>query len=166
MKTPICEVCLNSDLLCSACKEKLDSGRLSDNEINILKFLFKLSSKIRTLSDAKIIKVINSDVVLIIAGRGDAARIVGKAGSVVKALAKEFNKPIRVVEEADNFKEFLKNLFSPVPVVGINTVYTPEGEVHKVRISQADRNRVHVSKDIFSEIITNMYDNKVELAFE
>ena len=119
MKAPICEICLRSSLLCSACKEKIDNGKISDTEVDVLKFLFRLSDRVRSLADIRIIRVIDSDIILIISGKGDAAKIVGKGGSVVKALAKEFGKSIKVIEEAGDFKDFLSKLLSPVPSLPI-----------------------------------------------
>ena len=162
MKTPICEICLNSDLLCSACEQK----NVSENEIKVLKFLFKLSDKVRSLDDIKIIRVIDSDIVLIISGKGDGAKIVGKGGSIVKALAKEFGKSIKVIEEADDFKEFLQKLFSPVQIIGVNTVFSQHGEQYKIRISVSNKGKIQVSPEIFSEIIENIYKNRAEIAFE
>ncbi len=162
MKSPICEICLNSNILCRACEEK----NISEKETEVLKFLYKLSGKVRSLSDINIIKVIDSDIVLIISGKGDGAKIVGKGGSVVKALAKEFGKSIKVIEEADDFKDFLQKLFLPVPIIGINTVFTQDGEQYKVRISASNKGKIQISPDIFSEIIENIYNNKAEISFE
>ena len=107
MQTTICEVCLKSKILCNACQDKLSKGIITKGEIEISKYIFKLSEKMRSIRNVKIIKIINSDVLIIVTGRGDAARLVGKGGSVVKLIAKKFRKSIRILEEASNFKEFI-----------------------------------------------------------
>lgn len=166
MQTPICEVCLNSDMLCAACQNKLESGQISQIEINVSRFLFDLKEKIRSLEDVKIVRVLDVGSLLIIARIGDGARLVGKGGAVVKTLAKKFGKSIRIIEEAKDFKKFAESLISPISSCGINTLYTLEGEVYRVRIRFSQKNSLSIQPESFSEIINNLYHCKAELVFE
>ena len=111
-------------------------------------------------------KIIDSECLIIISKIGDAAKLVGKNGFVVKALAKEFKKPIRILEEADTLKNFVESLVSPISISGVNTLYTPEGEVYKFRIPSNHKGRLNITPESFSEIISDMYDCKAELIFD
>ncbi len=166
MQAPICEVCLNSNLLCSACQAKLDSGQIKQIDVDISRYLFSLSEKTKSLKDIKIAKILDSDIILIIAGRGDAPKIVGKGGSVVKTLAKQFKKSIRVIEEAPDFKDFIEELVSPNTVSGINTLYKMGEEVYRIRIPVSQKFRLAITPESFSQIISNLYNCKAELVFE
>lgn len=157
---------MKSSILCSACQEKLEKGKIQGIDIEVSRFLFELSKKVKSLSDAKIAKIIDAGVLLLIAGRGDGAKLVGKRGLVVKALAKKFNKSIRVLEEAKNFREFAENLISPTIISGINTLYVSGEPVYKVRVSNEQKNRLLISPQNFSEIIFDLYDRKAEIIFE
>lgn len=70
MQAPICEVCLKSDILCSACQDKLDKGIISNGDIEVAKYLYKLSEKMKSIRDVKVLRIINSDALIIITGRG------------------------------------------------------------------------------------------------
>jgi transcription antitermination factor NusA-like protein len=166
MQAPICEVCLKSDILCSACQEKLNRGEANKTEIDVSRFLYKLSEKMRSLKDVKILKVIDCGVLLIISGRGDAAKIVGREGAIVKKIAKEFRKSIRILEEAPSFKDFVEELISPTPINGINTLYKENEEIYRIRISNLQKGHLMISPEIFSKIISNFYNVKAELVFE
>ena|SRR3989304_633667 len=166
MQTPICEVCLKSDVLCSSCQDKLERKTISEFEINVLRFLYKMSEKIKILREVNIVRVIDSGVILIVSARGDAAKLVGKEGYVVKALAKNFKRSIRVLEEAPDFKKFVQDLISPSTIQGINTLYTQEGTVYKIRIPVSQRSRMIIAPDSFTQIIENVYNKKVELVFD
>ncbi len=165
MQSPICEICLKSDILCGACKEKFDSGATTQLEIDISRFLFNLAGKVKSLADIKILKVFDFKLIIIITARGDGAKIVGRGGSIVKVLAKKFKKPIKVIEHSQ-FKEFIQNLLQPVSFLGVNTVYTLNGEFYKVRIAEAQQARLQFSQEEFSEIIKALYGCKTELSFE
>ena len=164
MQTPICEVCLKSEILCKACQEKFNNGELSEIELEVLRFLYKLSEKMKSLKNVKIIKVIDTGVLLIITGRGDAARIVGRKGSIVKILAKRFKKNIRILEEATNFRKFIQNLISPVSLNGINMLYTGDEKIYRIRIP--NRSHLLLSPESFSQIVENLFDCKAEIVFE
>lgn len=165
MQTPICEICLNSDILCSQCQEKLEQGSISQDEIEISRMLFGMSDKIKSLKDVVLRRAMNSEIVILVAGKGDGAKLVGKSGVVVKALAKKYEKPIRVLEEGE-FRKFVKNLIQPLPIEGINTLYSSEGEVVKVRAPLNQKNRLLFSEETFRTLVKSVYNKDAELVFE
>ena len=166
MQAPICEVCLKSDILCSGCQEKLNAGRITKNDVNICRYLYSLSERMRSIRDIKVIRAIDCGTLIIITGRGDAAKLVGRDGVIVKKIAKEFKKSIRILEEAPNFREFIEELVSPASINGINTLFKENQEVYKIRVPATQRNQVMITPESFSQIISNFYNRKVELVFE
>jgi len=166
MQAPICEVCLKSDILCSGCQEKLNTGRITQHDVNVSRYLYNLSERMRSIRDVKITRAIDCGTLIIITGRGDAAKIVGRNGVIVKKIAKEFKKSIRILEEAPNFREFIEELVSPASINGINTLFRENQEVYKIRVPATQRNQVMITPESFSQIISNFYNRKVELVFE
>ena len=65
MQTPLCNTCLESKKLCNLCQEKLKNNEISKKEVNVLRYVYKLSTKTRSLRDIKIVKAIDCDVLLI-----------------------------------------------------------------------------------------------------
>jgi transcription antitermination factor NusA-like protein len=165
MQAPLCQVCLNSDILCGGCSAKLASGELSQTEIEVSRFIHRLSDKIKSLQEAKLLKVIDSEVLLLVAGKGDAAKLVGKGGAIVKALAKRYSKSIRVLEEKE-FRPFLTELAQPLAVSGFNTVYTADGEMYRIRVPATQKQKQHISGATLAEVAQKLFGKKVELVFE
>lgn len=166
MQAPICEVCLKSNILCSGCQEKLNTGKINQKDIEISRYLYNLSERMRSIRDIKILKVVDCGTLIIITDVGDAAKLVGRDGVVVKKIAKDFKKSIRILEEAPSFKDFVENLLSPAPISGINTLYKEDKEVYRVKIPSIQKNNVIISPEIFSQIISNFYNLKAEIVFE
>ncbi|HLE07399.1 MAG TPA: hypothetical protein VI933_02125 [archaeon] len=162
MLAPLCNVCLNSDILCGGCSAKLTEGKISQTEVDASRFLKSLEEKHTQLADAKLLKVIDADHLIFIAGRGDAPKLVGRQGSVVKELARKFGKNIKILEEGD-LKNFVSNLVQPAVVSGINTIYSQAGEKIRVRVS---RNRPNVSAESFSQIVSAVFGKKAEMVVE
>lgn len=165
MRAPLCEVCLSSNILCQGCSGKLEQGELSQADVDVSRFVWGLSEKLHSLKEATIRKIIDGDVLLIVAAKGDGAKLVGKGGAVVKALAKQWGKSIRVLEEND-FRTFTAELLHPLTVTGVNTLYTPEGEVLRVRIPTAQKPRSMMTPEGFSSMMQKLYGQKAELLFE
>jgi transcription antitermination factor NusA-like protein len=168
METPLCSVCLESDdILCNGCQSKVDDNELDEIAVDVVRFLHDLSDRISTLKDVEILEIREAtDAIVIITAKGDGPRVVGKNGEVVKQLAEEFDQSIRVVENADDVEEVIKNLLEPVEVQGINTVYKPDGQEKKVVVSEDDERRVPISTEDFREIVKEITGKEYSLSFE
>lgn len=164
MHAKICDACLKSDILCNSCQRKVDSGEVSKLEIDISKFLLGLKDKIKSLEDAKIIRVLDGHAIVIITEKGSAAKIVGRQGSVVKLLAKHFNKPIRVVE-ADDVKNFISNLIIPASAA-VNVAYTDGKEYYKIRILKNHRSRLPLGAEEVKGAVEGIFNKTAEVMFE
>ena len=165
MKAPICSICLNSDMLCMACKKKLDSGAITEGDIRIARLINDVAKTFKPLGEVTLKKVIEGkNVVLVICGRGDVAKLIGKDGIMIKKLSKLAKKPLRVVEETGDIREAVKNLVYPVPLVRLNILYTSDGEMLKVVIPRGTN--IPISKEAFAEIIRLMFGKTSVIANE
>jgi transcription antitermination factor NusA-like protein len=152
----------------------MNTGKMSQIELDVSRFLHNLSNEIHSLSEVRLRRVIALDsagdgkpsVLLLIAGDGDGARLVGKSGAVVKALAKQFGRSIRVIEESPNIRIFVNNLLSPAIVTGINTVWRSGSELYRIRVPESHRRRLAIAPEIVPQIIQGLYSAPTELVFE
>lgn len=156
MKAPLCNVCLNSDILCMACKKKKDEGRITDSDIRVSRVINEISKTFKPLKEVEIKKVIEGkNILVIICKKGDGARLVGKDGVMIKKLSKIIGKPLRVVEESEDVKEFVQNLVHPIPVIGLNIIYKPGNEVLKVIIPKG--RKIPMSKESFAQVVNRVF---------
>lgn len=168
METPICSICLeNHDMLCSGCKAKLEDGDISEEAVTLSRMLDDLAANIETLEDVQIKRVIpTQDAVIILTGQGDGPKVVGRNGRVVKKIAEEFDKSIRVVEDTGEPNAVIDKLLAPVEHKGIRTVYKPDGEERKVVVDEASKPRVPFSQEEFEELVEQLTGEPIHLSFE
>jgi len=168
METPLCSDCLETDdELCEQCSQKLDDGEIEQVTVDLVRMLHDLSTDIPTLEDIEVQDVRTAtDAVVVITGKGDGPKVVGKNGEVVKQLAERFDRSIRVIENSGNPQEVIENLLEPVDIEGINTVYKPGGTELKVVVSEDDRRRVPISQDDFRVIVQELTGEEYSLSFE
>ncbi len=162
MKAPICNVCLSSDILCKVDKEKLETGIISESDVEISRKIYRLSKTLRPLRNITIKKIVETEnFIIIICKIGDVAKIVGRSGVIVKKLSRVLKKNVKVVEEAKNMKDFIQKLLFPIPIIGTSILYTPEKELYRVRIPSS---RIPLMP--LNEIITAVkvvYGNEIEI---
>jgi len=144
----------------------IEQGLMTADEVEIARYIYRLSDKMKSIRDVKVLKIINSDALIIVTGRGDAPKLVGKSGAVVKKIAQRFKKSIRILEESSNFEDFVEELIFPTPVNGINTLYRNNEEIIRIRVPAVQRNHLLLKPESFSKIISSFYNKKAELIFE
>ncbi len=162
MKAPICGICLNSGILCSSCQGRLDSGEITEREIEVSRSIMKLSSRIKILREAEIRKVVETENALVlIAAEGTADKLVGKGGIAVRWMTEEFGKRVKVVEESRDFRAFVQELLFPVPVLTVNVLHTPRGETLRVVIPRGKK--PSISPREIGKIAETVFGKSVEI---
>ncbi|NMI76916.1 hypothetical protein GLT92_00675 [Nanohaloarchaea archaeon] len=167
MKAPICNVCLKSDVLCSNCEQKLEDGEITELEIKVSRILKDLSNEYGSLRDSEIRHVYNTEnVLVIVTAEGDGAKVVGRGGEIVKEIADQVDKSIRVVERSEDDREVIKGLLSPAEIRSINTVFKPDGQAQKVVVPDQYRGKVNLSIEELETLVSNITGTDYQISFE
>ncbi len=157
----ICKVCLTSDILCNACNNRLESGQISNLDVQLSRAVFAIRP------DADFSKYIVSDnFIIILADKDNARKIIGKAGRNVQTISKQLNKNLKVVEISEH-NVMLEELLS-VPIIAINKVYKQQAgvntpnEFYRVRIDKKFSKKVRFSTSTASAVV----NKPIEYVFE
>lgn len=163
MVLPVCDVCLKSGILCQGCENKLESGEISQIDLDIAKVLFKLGDG--KIGFKKTIEV--GDIVIIITGKDQVGKLIGKNGKIVRELSRTVGKKIRVVGQDSDLKSVSKDILAPARVSGINIVYGKDGEEkYKIRVMQEDSRKLPGRLDVLNEIIELLTGEKTVLVVD
>lgn len=166
MKASICEVCLKNDMLCEGCSKKLENGEISEEAVEISRYLYSLKDEYPYIKDARIESIYSGEkVIVIVAAEEDVGKVVGKGGEIVKLLAKKWERAIRVVEMSEDVKKFSRNLLPDVKIYGVNRVFSPDEDYYKVVVSEDDKNRIMLKEDEFTELVEEITGEKAKLSF-
>jgi transcription antitermination factor NusA-like protein len=128
MKTELCSFCLKSGILCQKCSAKVKAGEISEVDLRIARLLLSLEEKYPSLQNVCFYKAVGVEKTLaIIVGHGDVPRLLGYGGKIVKALGEETGKSVRILEYGVDDRKFLEDLFIPLSILTINTIWLPDG---------------------------------------
>jgi len=128
MKTELCSFCLKSGMLCQKCSAKVKTGEISDLDLKIARQLLLLEEKYPSLQNVCFYKAVEANRTLaLIVGHGDVPRLLGYGGKIIKALSEETGKSVRILENGVDDRKFLEDLFMPLSILTINTIWLPDG---------------------------------------
>lgn len=128
MKTELCSFCLKSGILCQKCSAKVKSGEISDLDLKIARLLMSMESKYPSLQNVSFYKAVSVGKTLaVLVGHGDVPRLLGYGGKIIKKLGDETRKSVRILEYGVDDRKFLEDLFMPLSILTINTIWLPDG---------------------------------------
>jgi len=154
VKAALCNFCLKSGILCSKCQGKLKSGEVSEADFEIARLLLSLEEKYPFLQNVYFHKAVEANGVLaIVVKRGDMPRLLGYGGKIIRALGEKTGKRIRVLEHGVDDRKFLEDLFVPLSILTINTIWLPDGTTEtRVILRRRGRRRIPINVEALKEI--------------
>jgi len=115
-------------MLCQKCLGKLESGEVSELDLKIARLLLSLEEKYPSLQNVYFHGTVDAGKTLaIVVGLGDVPRLLGFGGKIIKALGEETGRSVRVLEYGVDDRKFLEDLFAPLDILTINTIWLPDG---------------------------------------
>jgi transcription antitermination factor NusA-like protein len=107
-----------------------------------------LEEKFPSLQNVYFHKTIDADRTLaIVVGPGDVPRLLGYGGKIVRTLSEETGKNIRILENGVDNRKFLEDLFAPLSIMTINTIWLPDGST-ETRVILGKRRGTRLSLDV------------------
>ena len=148
MKMGLCSFCLKSGILCQKCLAKVESGEISELDLKVARVLLSLEEKYPSLQNVYFHKALETERTLaVVVGPGDVPRLLGYGGRIIKALGDETGKNVRILEYGVDDRKFLEDLFAPMNIMTINTIWLPDGST-ETRVILNRRRGMHSSFDV------------------
>ena len=104
------------------------SGKVSETYLEVARLLLSLETKYPPLQSVSFHRAVEVDGVLaLVVGRGDVPRLLGYGGKIMRAIEEKTGKSVPILDKAVDNRKFLEDLFAPLPVMTINTIWIPDG---------------------------------------
>ena len=167
MKLPICYFCARTKILCPTDMKKLESGEITQLDVDVAHELVMLKEKkFPELDKIEFIKAIRKGNLTIFIVRGSTGINRGTLIKISRELENKGYGRVRFVERGHDVKLLVEQIVSPSRVLGVNILWLPDGSSeYTIRIPFRDARRMPVKKDIAEEILSKLLGKYVRIIF-
>ncbi|MEM2154232.1 MAG: hypothetical protein QXZ08_01935 [Nitrososphaeria archaeon] len=127
MKTPICNFCAKTGVLCPEDSRKLKSGQITDLDVECSVKLSKLAEKDKVLDKLTFVKALESNGDLILLFGGGNLKVLRSSQETLKKINETFGRRVWVFEADASERKLLEEVFYPVRILTVNVVWLPDG---------------------------------------
>ena len=165
---PACKTCVSSGFLCTSCQEKLDTGVLTQFELDLAKDLLALEEeeKFGFLRNISFFKAIDfEDVVIFVVGKKDKIKITPKLISWIKETYEV--EELIFIEQTKKPRATLESLIAPCKLISLNEIFLATGDIEfKGVISKKDQSTILFTKEELEELILELTGKTIRIEFE
>ena len=127
LRIPICAFDAKTGILCAKCQAKLSAGQISQPDIVVSKALVKLAESTPELNRAALLRSYEIDGnYLLEMEQADAAAMRAKP-EIKQKLEELLKGRVWVIGTSNSDRQFLEELFYPIRILTVNTVWLPDG---------------------------------------
>ncbi|MHA2430005.1 MAG: hypothetical protein ACXACC_03115 [Promethearchaeota archaeon] len=165
---PACQTCVISGFLCNSCEQKLNTGELTEFELDLAKSLLTLEEqeKFNFLKDISFYKAIDfEDVVILVLGRKDKLRITQDLINWIKETY-EIQELI-FVEKTNKPRPILEALIAPSKLISLNEIFLATGDIEfKAVIGFQDKEEILFTKEELEDLVLELIGKVTRIEFE
>jgi transcription antitermination factor NusA-like protein len=168
VKTILDAFCVKSGILCRRCEEKLEKGQITELDLKVIQRMVELEKDHPVLQDVTFHRAVEANGVLaVLVDKKDMPRLLGGGAKIVKDLGETFGKRIKLISYGGDDREFLEDLFSPLSILTINTVWIPDGSTEtKVILTGRQPRNMPVDLDKVRKIAQELKGMTLRTEFE
>lgn len=168
VKTILDAFCVKSGILCRRCEEKVEKGQVSQLDLKVIQRIVELEKNNPVLQDVTYHKSVEADgVMAVLVDKKDMPKLLGGGAKVVKDLSETFGKRVKLIGYGGDDREFLEDLFSPLSILTINTIWIPDGSTEtKVILSGRQPRKMPVDLDKVRKIAQELKGMTLRVEFE
>lgn len=166
---PACLTCVNSGFLCNSCQKRLDTGQLTDFELDLAKDLVELEEneheQFGFLKDVSFYKAIDyEDVVILEVGNNDKLKFTKELMDWIRESYK-IDKII-LIEKTNKPRSVVESLIAPSKLVSLNEIFLATGDIEfKAVIRNSDRNNILFTSNELEELIYELTGNTTRIEY-
>jgi len=166
---PACITCVSSEFLCSSCQKKLDSGELTEFELDLAKDLIELEEKDHEnfgfLKDVSFYKAIDyEDVVIFVIGNKDKLRITQDLIDWIKDTYKI--EKIILIEKTNKPRPVVESLIAPSKLVSLNEIFLATGDIEfKAVIPKSDKSNILFTRMELEDLILELCGKRTRIEY-
>jgi len=168
LKIPLDQLCVRSGVLCPRCEALVRSGTVTELDLEIMRLLLKAETThdFRFLRDSEYVKSVNvGNVVVIQLSVPQQWADQRTLTKLAKYLESQLKTHVRIVDsKSTSTKELVRSIIQPARVLGVNTLWLPDGSVeYVVRIPRSDLRHLPAPQEDVEHLLSQMVGANVRI---
>ena len=127
LRIPICAFDAKTGILCAKCQAKLNAGQITEADIQVSRALVKLAEKIPEVNKMTLLRSFQVDGNFVLEVEQSDAAMFRTKPEIKQKLEEQLKGRIWVVAASNSDRRFLEDLFYPIRILTVNTVWLPDG---------------------------------------
>ncbi len=127
IKIPICAFDAKTGILCSKCQSKLSSGQISNSDIQVSRALVKLAEKTSDINRTTLLRSFQVDGNFVLEVEQADAALFRSKPEIKTSLEETLKGKVWIMGASNSDRRFLEDLFYPIRILTVNTVWLPDG---------------------------------------
>ena len=160
MKLTLDRICLSTNDLCLRCSKKLKNREVTKLDIEVGKIIIQAAKQHKFLNSISLEKIISTkNAVYLLVKQGDKEKLERAGYVFMNMLSDTVGTEVVFIEKVKNVRKFIEGLVSPAEVVNTTTVFIPPSGDKEIKIQfrESDRNKVKISAEELTAIMTPLY---------
>ena len=167
LRIPICAFDAKTGILCAKCQAKLTAGQITEADIQVSKALVKLAEKIPDVNKMTLLRSFQVDGNFVLEVEQADAAIVRSKPEVKQKLEEQLKGKVWVIASSNSDRRFLEDLFYPIRLLTVNTVWLPDGsKLTKAIIPGRRVERLAGEIEILKKIVKQVKGIELMVEFE
>lgn len=127
LKIPICTFDAKTGILCAKCESKLKSGQITQADVDVSRALVQLSDKIGEINKVSLVRAVSAGGSYVMEVEDSNVPMLRSKPDIHAKLEQQLKGRLWVVGATASERQFLEDLFFPIQVLTVNTVWRPDG---------------------------------------
>jgi transcription antitermination factor NusA-like protein len=168
VKTILDAFCVKSGILCRRCEEKLEKGQITELDLKVIQRMVELEKEHPILQDVTYHRSVEADgMMAVLVDRRDVPKLLGGGAKIIKDLGDTFGKRVKLISYGGDDREFLEDLFSPLSILTINTIWIPDGSTEtKVILTGRQPRKMPIDLDVVKMVAHELRGMTLRIEFE
>ena len=166
---PADKTCINSGFLCANCQSRLDTGEITEFEIDLAKDLLELeevNENFGFLKDVSFYKAIDyEDLIIIIVGKRDKLKITSELIDWIKETYEV--DEIILIEKTNKPRPVIEALINPYKLISLNEIFLATGDIqYRAVLYNEDSDLLLFTKEELEQLIYELTGNIIRVEFQ
>ena len=159
---------MKSGILCRRCEEKLEKGQITELDLKVIQRMVELEKEHPILQDVTYHRSVEADgMMAVLVDRRDVPKLLGGGAKIIKDLGDTFGKRVKLISYGGDDREFLEDLFSPLSILTINTIWIPDGSTEtKVILTGRQPRKMPIDLDVVKMVAHELRGMTLRIEFE